>query len=572
MIHVLADNITSPLGFDTAENLRQVSLGHSAIARHEGKWDLPEAFAASLFSTAQWAQLEQPGLSHFEALVVHSVREALTHTAANVVGGRTCFILSTTKANIEALPSGTPADILPAEAARRIADSLGITAKPIVACNACISGVTAQVLAARLLESGEYDYAIVAGCDVQGKFIVSGFQSLKAVSDAPCRPFDLERRGLNLGEAAATLILAAGQPAGGDWVYEGGAMSNDGLHITNPSPKGTGSAAALTQALGDLDRRDIAFVNVHGTATLYNDQMESKAIEAAGLSDVPVNALKGYYGHTMGAAGILEAILSLHAADSGTVPASRGFGEAGVSGKVRISAQPQAAGGHHVVKLISGFGGCNGAVVYGKYPQAAGSPQLPPTAMPRAEHRVRILPGQLYVDGARQPLPPAEGKMLTQLYKAHVGDYPKFYKMDLLGKLGFLAAELLLQCSRDEERFRECDDTAVVLFNHSSSIVADREYLASIADAANFFPSPSVFVYTLPNIVTGEIAIRNHYKGATAFYILPDKDEALMQQIITASLRDGHTRKIIAGWVDAMDEENFEADLQLLVLPPQPQP
>ena len=567
MIHVLADNITSPLGFDTAENLRQVSLGRSAIARHEGKWDLPEAFAASLFSPAQWEQLHLPGHSPFEALVVRSIREALTHTAADVVAGRTCFILSTTKANIEALQSGTPADILPAEAARHIADSLGLKATPIVVCNACISGVTAQVLAVQMLESGQYDYAIVAGCDVQSKFIVSGFQSLKAVSDAPCRPFDLERRGLNLGEAAATIILAAGQPAEGEWVYEGGAMSNDGLHITNPSPKGTGSAAALTKALGDLDKRDITFINVHGTATLYNDQMESKAIEAAGLADVPVNALKGYYGHTMGAAGILETILSLHAADSGTVPASRGFEEAGVSGKVRIAGHPQPAKGHHVVKLISGFGGCNGAVVYGKYPQAADTRCLPPATAPRAEHRVRILPGQLCVDGVRQPLPTTEGKMLTQLYKACVGDYPKFYKMDLLGKLGFLAAELLLQCSEGADRFCECDDTAVVLFNHSSSIMADREYLSSIADAENFFPSPSVFVYTLPNIVTGEIAIRNHYHGATALYILPDKDEALMQQIVDAAFRDGHTRRMIAGWVDAMDEENFEADLQLLTLP-----
>ena len=144
-----------------------------------------------------------------------------------------------------------------------------------------------------------------------------------------------------------------------------------------------------------------------------------------------------------------------------------------------------------------------------------------------------------------------------------MGDYPKFYKMDGLSRLGFIASELLLQ-AEGGERFVPCDDRAVIFFNHSSSISADRKYLESIADPENFFPSPSVFVYTLPNIVTGEIAIRNHYYGETSFYILPERNERQMEAILRASCLDPATRSIITGWLNYDDDEHFMAEIKLL--------
>ena len=109
-----------------------------------------------------------------------------------------------------------------------------------------------------------------------------------------------------------------------------------------------------------------------------------------------------------------------------------------------------------------------------------------------------------------------------------------------------------------------CDDRAVIFFNHSSSVCADRQYIETIADPDNCFPSPSVFVYTLPNIVTGEIAIRNGYHGETSFYILPRQDDRLMQQILQASCLDSTTQSILCGWLDYEDDAHFVADLRIL--------
>ena len=153
--------------------------------------------------------------------------------------------------------------------------------------------------------------------------------------------------------------------------------------------------------------------------------------------------------------------------------------------------------------------------------------------------------------------------MLTRIYKQSVGNYPKYYKMDMLSRLGFIASEMLLT-AEGKERFTENEQRAVILFNHSSSIHADTSYLETIKDTDNYFPSPSLFVYTLPNIVTGEIAIRNQYHGETSFYILPEKDETVISQIQHAAFRDPMTHSMITGWLDYEDDAHFVADMYIL--------
>ena len=312
------------------------------------------------------------GLSRFESMVVTSVRQALSQTALDVSQPNVVLILSTTKADVELLEQVSPlqgtlgevTSLSPADSALRIAHELGFTTQPIVVCNACISGLSALILASRLLEDGQYDYAVVCGADSQSRFIVSGFQSLKALSTEPCRPFDMERIGLNLGEAAATMILSVNsKPSSVNWAIGPGAVRNDACHISNPAKNGEGSYRALTAVLGDRPADDLAFVNAHGTATIFNDQMESVAIERAGLSAVPVNGYKGYYGHTMGAAGVLETILSMAAVDDHTVLGTQGFEELGVSGKIHLSADSQPTSKTAFIKMLSGFGGCNAAVL-----------------------------------------------------------------------------------------------------------------------------------------------------------------------------------------------------------------
>ena len=153
--------------------------------------------------------------------------------------------------------------------------------------------------------------------------------------------------------------------------------------------------------------------------------------------------------------------------------------------------------------------------------------------------------------------------MLTNIYKRYINNYPKFYKMDSLSRLGFVASELLLKTDETHED-TPCEDRAVILFNHSSSIQADKAYQASIQNPEDYYPSPSAFVYTLPNIVAGEISIRNHYQGETSFYVLPEKDDDLMYQVISASFRDATTKSVLGGWLDYQDDTNYEADLYIV--------
>lgn len=147
---------------------------------------------------------------------------------------------------------------------------------------------------------------------------------------------------------------------------------------------------------------------------------------------------------------------------------------------------------------------------------------------------------------------------LAELYRRHIGDYPKFFKMDLLSRVGFVASELLLQ-QEQAERFVPRDDRAVILAGRLGSINNDRAYEDTIRPD-NYFPSPSLFVYTLPNIVTGEIAIRNKYLGETMYYALAN--ETQLEPLIAATLSDKIT-SVLGGWIEAIDSEHFIAKLHI---------
>lgn len=565
MAYIIADNIISPLGETSEENYLSVKAGRSGIRAYEpGTCNIPEEFYASLL------------FEDFETLALRSAQKAIANAQLELQGKRTAFILSSTKGNIEE-------NISLADSAQRIASQLGIDSKPIVVCNACISGLSALILGNRLIDSGLYDAAIVCGCDTPRQFILSGFQSLKALSPEPCRPFDMERMGLNLGEAAATLILSKNPIQGNSWRMGDGFIRNDAFHISTPSKTADGLYLSLQRTLESFTKEisstckqidmkaHLAFINAHGTATLFNDQMESVAIGRAGLSDLPANAYKSFWGHTMGAAGILETIISMKAIDDDTILGTRGFSELGVSGKMNICAENRPTDKKGFIKMLSGFGGCNATI------WAAKSPESEMIALSQKEqqeceftttHAIRITPEEVVLDHqklweGKKELGEQEGQehhsLLTTLYKQMIGNYPKFYKMDGLSRLGFVASEILLNAEKgetDEER-------AIIFFNHSSSIASDRNYKESINDKDNYFPSPSIFVYTLPNIVTGEIAIRNHFHGETSFFILPDKDERMMEEILQASCRDDQSKSFLTGWIDYEDERHFEADLKI---------
>lgn len=562
MVYPIADNILSPLGETTRQNYEAVRRAVSALRCYDHYGNITEPFCASRFTEAQRQSFSVDGLTRFESLAYTSAKQALASTTIDVSRDQVVFILSTTKGNVELMAdTATPeASLYPGTAARRIASRLGIPAQPITVCNACISGVAAIILAQRLLSSGRYDYAVVCGADVQSPFTVSGFQSLKAVAHDACKPFDIDRIGLNLGEAAATIILSNRDTTSRGWAIADGAIRNDGFHISSPSNSGDGATLAIQAAMSGCDPNELAFINAHGTATLFNDQMESVAIERAGLQAVPVNALKGYFGHTLGAAGVLETILSMSALDDHTILATRGFSELGVSGKIHLSSRHLSTRKQSFLKMISGFGGGNAAIVLRKNP--SGQQAVDPCAY-ATTHRVTITPQGARLDGKPVTSSSTGLDLLTDLYKRRVGDYPKFYKMDGLSRLGFIATELLMQAEAAAHE-SPGEGRAIVFVNRTSSVASDCSYQASIVDADNYFPSPSVFVYTLPNIVTGEIAIRHHLHGETSFYILPERDEKAVDMLLQASFQDRQTQSILGGWIDYQDSNHFEAEICII--------
>lgn len=552
-----------------AENLSAVRLGHSALKRHEHPWGLPFSITASLMTEEQdaclmrEAELYGTSWTRFEAILLHSLHDALAQTNVNFASERTLLILSTTKGNVDLLQEEDYSleEYCPGNTAKKVAQALGITTTPIVVSNACISGISAQALAQDLLESGIYDHAIVTGADLQGAFIVSGFNCLKALSEEACRPFDMERNGLNLGEAAATIIFASDRIVKdvARWNLVKGTVRNDAFHITNPSSRGEGCYRALENVLQGVDVETLATIGAHGTATMYNDQMESVAIERAGLASVPLSALKGYFGHTMGAAGLVETIITMEAISQGWIPGTLGYEESGVSGRINVIDDSISTDKTSFIKIMSGFGGCNGALLYTMSPACRGNNSKvgADNAVLEKKHSVRITSSMVQVNGCPISVEKKGMEMLTELYRKLSFDYPRFYRMDLLSKLAFVAVELL-SIQMDSEGLKGYD---VMLFNRTSSFISDLKHYRTIRTDDDFFPSPATFVYTLPNIMVGEIAIHHGITGSTSLYILPRKDQDTMQKVIRAHA--ANSAGLIAGWVDCPNENSFEAEIYI---------
>ncbi len=145
------------------------------------------------------------------------------------------------------------------------------------------------------------------------------------------------------------------------------------------------------------------------------------------------------------------------------------------------------------------------------------------------------------------------GVDLTQLYRQEVGDYPKFFKMDVLSRMGFLLTERLV--GSDENRFQPREDRAVLVFSREGCVANDRNYVATMKD----FPSPSLFVYTLPNIVAGEIAIRNKYAGETSAFVLEKYDEKAIFELVRQAFQDPVTQSAVVIWADCPSDTEWDA-------------
>jgi 3-oxoacyl-[acyl-carrier-protein] synthase II len=254
---------------------------------------------------------------------------------------------------------------------RWVEDQLGLKDGGFEINAACASSTVGIALASQKIQSGQWNSALICAADLVSRFTHTGFSALKALTPTVCRPFDARRDGLVLGEASFAMLIGndqAAQNLGKPPLAEicGWGIANDANHITGPSRDGFGLMQSIQQALkiAGMDAAEIEAFCAHGTGTVYNDAMELTAVEQVfGERRFPVFSIKGALGHTLGAAGGIETILSRRCLQEKTTPPTCGFeqGEERTAG--RLCAKSQRFGGNNILTTNSGFGGVNAALV-----------------------------------------------------------------------------------------------------------------------------------------------------------------------------------------------------------------
>ncbi|MBL7684224.1 MAG: beta-ketoacyl synthase [Flavipsychrobacter sp.] len=373
-VYAIATNTISSLGLDVNAHWHAVKQQKSGIRQYDDASLSASPFWGAKIDALQWQYIQANTkadipLSPFEQLAIFSAKQALADSNRQLSVADTLVVLSTTKGNIEWLGAQDDERLTLYNSAKVISKTLGFTYhKPIVVSHACVSGVLALVYAMRRLQQGTHKHAVVIGCDRFSRFVLSGFQSFQAIADEPCKPFDNDRKGINLGECGAAIVLTT-EPGDGALarLYAGGS-SNDANHISGPSRTGEELALAIKAAISQagITAADIDMISAHGTATSYNDEMEAKAFNTCDLSEKPVHSFKGYTGHTLGAAGILESAMIIESIRQQQLIPSLGFNTLGVSVPLNVTKDMQQADIKYVLKTASGFGGCNATAIWGR--------------------------------------------------------------------------------------------------------------------------------------------------------------------------------------------------------------
>jgi 3-oxoacyl-[acyl-carrier-protein] synthase-1 len=376
MTYIVADNIISSLGFTTADNIAQLQKSASGIQLCDDKHLLQQPFHASIVSDELFkkhlsSNADLSNYTRLEQLMILSVLDTQRQTDIDISVADTIFIFCTTKGNIDMLDGKYPTSI-PSSRLRLHDMAVAVSSyfknpnQPLVVSNACISGVLGIITAKRLIEAGKHTNAVVIGGDLVSKFTFSGFQSFMAISDKPCKPYDTARNGITIGEAVGTIIISKNTENKDAIAITGTATSNDANHISGPSRTGDGLLLSVKNALKQSGNKEIDYISAHGTATVYNDEMESKAFNSAGLAHVPMNSLKGYWGHTLGASGIIESIATVGAMQKNELYVSHGFENNGLPESLNVITAYSKKKLQNSLKTASGFGGCNAAIVLSK--------------------------------------------------------------------------------------------------------------------------------------------------------------------------------------------------------------
>ena len=329
-------NIISPLGFSTTDNFQKILSGKSAIEMVFINDKIGSVYAGKinedLFNNHfQSINADFKG-SRIEKLLIAALSPIVEK---NSLKNDSVLILSTTKGNIAALANNDLNAAFIDQLALNINSYFGFKKEPIVVSNACTSGVLALSIAKRFIEMEQFTNTYVVAVDELSPFVVSGFQSFQAMSNEPCKPYDADRTGVNLGEAAVAVFV-----------------SNE-------------DRTESVQILGDANiaSNQIDYISAHGTATLFNDEMEAIAFNRLNLQNVPTNSLKGYFGHTLGASGLLETVITIESLKNNVLIPSFGYQQQGTTQQINIITKKESKALKTALKTASGFGGSNSAMI-----------------------------------------------------------------------------------------------------------------------------------------------------------------------------------------------------------------
>jgi 3-oxoacyl-[acyl-carrier-protein] synthase I len=367
----------SPLGFNTEDNFQQIQSQKSGLNFRIFDFSVEPFCVSQINEDAVNQQFKdfsgiEDGYTKLEKMGILSVADALKQSPHNCLGKDSILIFCSTKGNIDLLENIVQNQtfdegLLLSETANRITEFLGFENEPIIVSNACVSGTQGILVGKRFIDSGMYKNVVVLGVDLVSKFTVSGFNAFNALSSEPCKPFDENRKGVNLGEGAATVILSNQSNENQEQIIvKVGYSSNDATHISAPSRTGQGLLKAIQKISEVADLQGIDFISAHGTATRYNDDMESQALTAAELNSVPIHSLKGYFGHTLGAAGVLESVMGIASLRHNQTIISKGFETLGTVQTLNPIQAIENRTLRSFLKTSSGFGGCNAAILFSK--------------------------------------------------------------------------------------------------------------------------------------------------------------------------------------------------------------
>ena len=381
-VYVQHYNTLSSLGFTAQENFDRMKSGHSGISQHQKENYLANPFYAGIINEEILNQhcsyfLDPNQYTKLEKMVLFNIHNIQQSGLVDINNEKTLIILSSTKGNIDLLDQtdlgGFGKERLKLSAlGKAVQIFTGQSKKIPILSNACISGLAAIIIAKRYLQKEIYDNAVVIGCDLVSPFTIKGFNSLRALSFNPCAPYDKNRDGINLGDAAAAIVLGK-ENKGHSIELLGGHVSNDANHISGPSRTGEGLILAIQQASRNSNFSEDAnliakpdYINAHGTATLFNDGMEAIAFNTLGFSDCQTNSMKGFWGHTLGAAGVIETIASIQSMEQNILLESKGFKDQDFEHPMNILSKSQNFETKLCLKTASGFGGCNAALYLSK--------------------------------------------------------------------------------------------------------------------------------------------------------------------------------------------------------------